>query len=129
MGLLSKAKLAYTMRYKSTVLVCRRPRQGDLPGYRTTSPRTHRAGGSTCGLDTEQTLKTSWSIAAGTSDEQMRLMVHICALLADQDQVPFDILSIIISLVTSRGDFRGQQKLNKHMKQLSNMLKSLILWC
>jgi meiotic recombination protein DMC1 len=54
------------------------------------------------GLDTELTLENIVVGTASTSDEQMSMMAHICALLADPDQGPFRVL-------------------NKHMKQLSNV--------
>ena len=80
------------------------------------------------GLDTEQTLENIIVGAASTSDEQMKMMVHICALLADQDQGPFRVLIVDSIISLFRVDFSGrgelserQQKLNKHMKQLSNI--------
>jgi meiotic recombination protein DMC1 len=80
------------------------------------------------GLDTELTLENIVVGTASTSDEQMSMMAHICALLADPDQGPFRVLIVDSIISLFRVDFSGrgelserQQKLNKHMKQLSNV--------
>lgn len=80
------------------------------------------------GLDAEQTLENIVVGTAKTTDEQMNMMSHIAALLADTDQGPFRILIVDSIISLFRVDFSGrgelserQQKLNKHMKQLQNV--------
>ena len=87
------------------------------------------------GLDTEQTLENIVVGTANTTDEQMGMMSHICALLADADQGPFRVLVVDSIISLFRVDFSGrgelserQQKLNQHMKQ-SNVAQSSTSWC